>query len=92
MGYARQWIDGYRTKLETDTTRCRHCPRIIFIHRVPEGVDSNVFGKDGGFCNKCFGPLCGPCGKRLMTGVCEPYKKKIDLALDAMRLRASIGE
>jgi hypothetical protein len=91
MGYVRQWKDGGSTQFEADTTRCRHCPRVLFIHRVPDGVKGSVFASEGGFCMKCNGPLCGPCAKKLLTGVCESYKKKIDLALDAMRLRASIG-
>jgi hypothetical protein len=67
--------------IEKDTTHCRHCQAVIDVktHQI----------KSGGHCFTCSGPLCGPCAKKAYeTGLCEPWKKKIDQQWEAMNRRS----
>lgn len=90
MGYAKQWSEGGRVVFESDTTWCRHCERSLFVGRVPKGVNHEIYQREGGYCMRCAGPLCGPCAKKLLTGVCESAKRRVDEQLSRLAVRQNL--
>jgi hypothetical protein len=40
-------------------------------------------GMTGGFCMKCFAPICHHCNKKLATEGCVPFVKKVEEQLRA---------
>jgi len=63
-------------KLQLITKRCSHCPRIVIMR--PERTRAR------GYCPKCDGFVCDDCElKRVITGVCRPWKQIIDEWYDA---------
>lgn len=73
---------------EMDTFTCAHCQTIVFLHN-PDGTRK---ADQGGFCIKCFKPVCGPCAD---LGRCTPIEKRIEQrereANDRRRFLGSIG-
>jgi hypothetical protein len=71
-----------------DTFTCKHCSTIVFLHE-PDGKRK---ADQGGFCTRCFAPICGPCGDH---GRCTPWEKKLEQrereANERRRFLGSIG-
>jgi len=59
---------------ESDIRTCTHCETVIDLY--------GPWKDDGGFCGKCFAPICGPCADRMLTHGCEPFIRKIEQAVD----------
>jgi hypothetical protein len=59
-------------KSEADIRTCTHCQAIIKMHDWRE---------DGGWCSRCFAPICPHCADRMLTHGCEPFVKQIEEAL-----------
>lgn len=62
------------TVTEADMISCPHCQRLIKHHD---------WKQDGGFCSRCFAPVCCQCADRMLTRGCEPFIKAIDRAVEA---------
>jgi hypothetical protein len=71
-----------------DTDWCRHCQAVIVMK-----ANSDWCRKEGGWCVRCFGPLCGGCARAMAEGgpirsitgtqwvdkgICTPFKKQVD--------------
>jgi hypothetical protein len=64
---------------QADIQLCTHCEIVINLQ---------LWKVDGGWCNKCFAPICGPCADRMLTHGCDPFMKRIEAAFEtAIQLR-----
>jgi hypothetical protein len=63
---------------EADMVTCPHCEALL---RLQDWRKEREQG-GGGWCRKCFAPVCGPCLDRMLVFGCEPYLKKIDQAVE----------
>lgn len=70
---------------EADVRTCPHCQAVILMQqwRRMEGGTLN-----GGFCMRCFAPVCNHCNKKMQTEGCIPFVAKVEQMLgEAERLR-----
>jgi len=63
---------------ESDITLCPHCQTTI---RLQDWKKEREQG-GGGWCRKCFAPVCGPCLTLMLTHGCQPFIKLVDKALE----------
>lgn len=65
--------------IEYDTVGCRHCHAVM---PTPE------WQRRGGWCQRCFGPLCLPCADAAnRTTEHVPYMQRIERAHDRAQRR-----
>lgn len=69
-------------KDEDDIFACSHCQALM------RGRD---YKHEGGWCAKCFAPLCKHCAKRAETQGCTPFRKLIDRQLEENHRRSLLG-
>lgn len=66
---------------EADVQTCSHCQRVILLQQWKEA---------GGWCAKCFHPICDPCAVRAQTFGCEPFIKKIEAFAESQMRYAKV--
>jgi len=67
---------------EADIRTCTHCQRVIKLQE---------WRQRGAWCNRCFAPICIPCGVEMQTKGCTPFLKKIEAIAEQMLRFDSLG-
>jgi len=62
-------------KAEADIRTCPHCQAIIKLSEW-DVIDNG--GKGGGWCQKCFAPVCRHCAAEMKIHGCRPFLKQIE--------------
>ena len=67
---------------EYDVACCPHCQCTINWQewRADRAIGGGV---KGGWCRKCFAPVCPNCTTRMLSFGCEPYIKLVEERLEA---------
>jgi hypothetical protein len=60
-------------KVEADVQTCGHCQKVILMQ---------VWKEQGNWCNRHQGPICEPCGERMVTRGCELFTRSIEEAMN----------
>jgi hypothetical protein len=58
---------------EADVICCPHCQAVIL---------QSAWKVEGGFCGRCFAPICAVCAAKMDAEGCVPFLKKIDRILE----------
>jgi hypothetical protein len=75
-------VSDVHGQTETRTFTCVHCNAIVEVpHKAPPD-------KCGGFCGRCFAPICTTCA---MKGRCTPFERRIEQAEARDRSLRSMG-
>ena len=68
---------------EADIVCCPHCQCTINLQAWrKDNSKGGTHNEMGGWCRKCFAPVCKLCTKRMLTFGCEPFIQKVNEAVE----------
>jgi hypothetical protein len=62
---------------EADIRTCPHCQAIIKMQ------EWDVLAHRGGWCQRCFAPVCAYCGEQMKLFGCTPFMAQLEKQLES---------